>query len=106
VGYRDERLVEYDIDTEDERWLEQFNGGQERLSQRRFEQMIYRLELANAEATDRALAAAGGGAHRALQPFRVYVAVGFVSVLATRQKWGLAGCFRRGPFPPKCHHWK
>ena len=59
VGYYDERFIEYDLDAEDERWLEAFNRGQRRLPQRRFELLLWRLETANAEATDAALAAAG-----------------------------------------------
>jgi len=59
VGYLDERFVEYDLDSEDERWLGALNGGQDRLPPRRLESLIWRLELANAEATDRALAGAG-----------------------------------------------
>jgi hypothetical protein len=59
VGYLDERFVEYDLDSEDERWLGALNGGQDRLPPRRLESLIWRLELANAETTDRALAGAG-----------------------------------------------
>ena len=59
VGYYDERFIEYDLDAEDEAWLEAFNRGQRRLPQRRFELLLWRLETANAEATDAALAAAG-----------------------------------------------
>ena len=59
VGYFDERFIEYDLDVEDVKWLEAFNRGQQRLPQRRFELLLWRLEVANAEATDAALAAAG-----------------------------------------------
>ncbi|CAL8467691.1 g7229 [Coccomyxa elongata] len=60
IGYHDERFIEYDLDKEDEEWLEAFNRGQEdRLPARRMELLMWRLECANAEATDRALAAAG-----------------------------------------------
>ncbi len=59
VGYLDERFVEYDLDSEDERWLDGFNQGQDRLPPRRLEGLLWRLELANAEATDRALSGAG-----------------------------------------------
>ena len=59
VGYYDERFIEYDLDAEDEAWLEAFNRGQRRLPQRRFDLLLWRLETANAEATDAALAAAG-----------------------------------------------
>lgn len=41
------------------KWLEAFNKDQQRLPQRRFELLLWRLEVANAEATDAALAAAG-----------------------------------------------
>lgn len=59
MGYLDERFVEYDLDSEDERWLDGFNAGQDRLTPRRLEYLLWRLELANAEATDRALSGAG-----------------------------------------------
>ena len=59
VGYRDENMVEYDLDSEDERWLDHYNDGQDRLSDTRFEYLLWRLEVANAEATDRALSVAG-----------------------------------------------
>ncbi len=60
IGYHDERFIEYDLDKEDEEWLEAFNRGQEdRLPARRMELLMWRLECANAEATDSALAAAG-----------------------------------------------
>ena len=59
IGYCDERFIEFDVEGEDERWLEAFNRGQRRLPQRRFELLLWRLETANAEATDAALAAAG-----------------------------------------------
>ncbi len=63
IGYHDERFIEYDLEKEDEKWLEAVNRGQEdRLPARRMELLMWRLECANAEATDRALAAAGGGA--------------------------------------------
>ena len=59
VGYDDPGFVEYDLDVEDEHWLKDFNGNQERLSPEKFELMIWKLELANAAATDRAFAFAG-----------------------------------------------
>eukprot|EP00887_Chlorella_sp_A99_P003834 scaffold11.g3834.t1 len=60
VGYADPSLVEYDMDSEDEGWLAEFNGdGQERLSWERFEAMVWKLEVHNAAATDRALTFAG-----------------------------------------------
>ena len=65
MGYLDERFVEYDLDSEDERWLDDFNMGQDRLPPRRLEYLLWRLELANAEATDRALSGAGALPHHA-----------------------------------------
>ena len=59
IGYHDERFIEYDLDEEDQEWLDGLNRGQDRLPARRMELLMWRLELANAEATDRALAAAG-----------------------------------------------
>ncbi|EIE24666.1 hypothetical protein COCSUDRAFT_41002 [Coccomyxa subellipsoidea C-169] len=59
IGYHDDRFIEYDLDKEDQEWLEAFNKGQDRLPSRRMELLMWRLECANAEATDRALAAAG-----------------------------------------------
>ena len=53
-------MVEYDLDTEDEEWLKGLNRGQDRLPVKRLELLIWRLEVANAEYTDRALATAGG----------------------------------------------
>ena len=59
IGYHDERFIEYDLDEEDAEWLDGLNRGQDRLPPRRMELLMWRLEVANAEATDRALAAAG-----------------------------------------------
>ncbi|KAL6785691.1 hypothetical protein ACKKBF_B01255 [Auxenochlorella protothecoides x Auxenochlorella symbiontica] len=55
-------LVEYDLDSEDERWLQDLNNGQERLPKARLEMMLWKLEIHNAAATDRALAFAGASA--------------------------------------------
>lgn len=52
VGHRDESFVEYDMDEADWRWLNKFNQGQDRLPPRRFELLIWRLELVNADAND------------------------------------------------------
>ena len=40
-------------------WLKELNLGQDRLPERRFELLLWRLEVANADATDRTLTAAG-----------------------------------------------
>ena len=47
-GHKDERFVEYDLDSDDLKWLEAFNQGQDRLPQRRLELLIWRLEKENA----------------------------------------------------------
>jgi len=57
----EETTVEYDVDTDDDRWLENINRGQDRLSHQKFELMISKLEHANAKANDRTLSAAGEG---------------------------------------------
>lgn len=53
-------MIEYDLDAQDRAWLDSFNRGQNRLPPRRLELFLWRLELANAAATERTLAAAGG----------------------------------------------
>jgi hypothetical protein len=60
--------VEYDLDNEDEDWLRQYNLGRNKLNDLLFEKMLWKLELACAEATDSALTAAGavGCGHRQL----------------------------------------
>ncbi len=50
---------EYDLDNEDEDWLSSYDGGPGRLPATKFERMLWRLELANAEATQRAFHAPG-----------------------------------------------
>mmetsp|Transcript_10912 Transcript_10912/g.40061 ORF Transcript_10912/g.40061 Transcript_10912/m.40061 type:complete len:541 (-) Transcript_10912:3027-4649(-) len=45
-------LVEYDLDDEDEEWLKTFNNNRNLLAEDKFENMIYRLELACGQATD------------------------------------------------------
>lgn len=58
-GHKDENFVEYDLDASDREWLEKFNKGQDRLPARRFELLIWRLELINAEVNERQTAATG-----------------------------------------------
>lgn len=58
--YDDPTLVEYDVDSEDEKWLREFNGDQERLSLDKFEAMLWKLDVANAEATDKVFSFHGG----------------------------------------------
>jgi len=59
LGYKDDNLVEYDMDAEDDKWLAAINGDQDRLPPARFELMIWRLETSNAAAIERTFAAAG-----------------------------------------------
>mmetsp|Transcript_12554 Transcript_12554/g.41388 ORF Transcript_12554/g.41388 Transcript_12554/m.41388 type:complete len:475 (+) Transcript_12554:175-1599(+) len=49
-------FVQYDLDNEDEDWLKSYNDGQNRLPPEKFELMLWRLETACEEATERALA--------------------------------------------------
>lgn len=55
-GYEDPTFVEYDLDSEDETWLANFNRDQDRLSSEKFETMLWKLDVANAEATDKIFA--------------------------------------------------
>ncbi|KAL3160983.1 hypothetical protein ABBQ38_009373 [Trebouxia sp. C0009 RCD-2024] len=59
VGWHEEDEVDYDLDEQDRQWLIAFNKGQERLPYRRMELLLWRLDTANAEATDSAFASAG-----------------------------------------------
>jgi len=52
---RSEYHVDYDLDEEDSRWVDAFNGGQQRLSKDKMELMMWKLELMNAAATERIL---------------------------------------------------
>lgn len=58
--------MSYDLDTEDGNWIAWYNGGQSRLPSEKYEDMLYRLEIACAHAmeklfqTDAALAAERG----------------------------------------------
>lgn len=56
VGWHEEDEVDYDLDEQDRQWLTAFNHGQERLPYRRMELLLWRLDTANAEATDSAFA--------------------------------------------------
>jgi len=60
VGYAQDDFVEYDLDSEDEKWLEAYNKGcDQRLCDMKFERMLWRLELAWAEAIEGTLTPAG-----------------------------------------------
>ena len=59
VGYGDSNVIEYDLSPEDAAWLAEVNQGQNRLSPRRLELLLWQLEVCNARATDHALATAG-----------------------------------------------
>ena len=60
TGYDDTTFVEYDLDAEDEAWLKQLNREQDRLSEEKFEAMLWRLDVANGEALDKVFAFQGG----------------------------------------------
>lgn len=68
TGSPEDEFVEYDMDTEDEEWLENFNQGQPRLTEAKFERMIWRLEIACANATEKTLRAAGDKTRRGYSP--------------------------------------
>lgn len=55
VGWQEDDEVDYDLSQEDREWLGNFNRGQERLPFRRLELLLWRLDTANAEATESAL---------------------------------------------------
>ncbi|KDD76451.1 hypothetical protein H632_c221p0 [Helicosporidium sp. ATCC 50920] len=61
TGYTDSLFVEVDLDSDDEDWLENFNGHEfpPRLPDDMFELLLWKLEVSNAAATDRALSLAG-----------------------------------------------
>ena len=48
--------VEYDLDNDDEDWLEKYNDGQNRLPAEKFEVMIWKLEVSCGEANDAQMA--------------------------------------------------
>lgn len=54
-----ENFVEYDLDSEDEAWLEEYNSRNMRLDEEKLEVMIHKLEACNHEATQTAFALAG-----------------------------------------------
>lgn len=62
--------MEYDLDEADWKWLNKFNQGQERLPARRFELLLWRLELANAEANDQQSAMTGQAFHNTVRQCR------------------------------------
>jgi enhancer of polycomb-like protein len=68
IGYDDPTLVEYDLDVGDERWLVEFNGEQERLSQAKLEAMLWKLDVANSEATDKIFSFQGAAPAERLTP--------------------------------------
>lgn len=49
--------VEYDLDNEDEDWLDNYNDGADVLSAEKFEEMLWKLELACSEANERIMKA-------------------------------------------------
>ncbi|KAG2498114.1 hypothetical protein HYH03_003872 [Edaphochlamys debaryana] len=60
IGWTPDVYCEYDLDGEDEDWLDAFNAGEaNRLSEEKFELMLWRLETANAEANQRLMAEPG-----------------------------------------------
>jgi enhancer of polycomb-like protein len=62
TGYDDATYTEYDIDAEDARWLAALNRDQERLSLDSFEAMLWKLDVACAEATDKVVSFSGSTA--------------------------------------------
>lgn len=42
---RSEFHIEYDLDAEDSRWLDEYNGGQQRLSADKMELMMWKVSL-------------------------------------------------------------
>ena len=63
--------MEYDLDDLDLDWLERFNNGQDKLPARRFELLLWRLELINAEANERHTTAAGLALTSLRRPFQI-----------------------------------
>lgn len=59
MGWAKEDYVEYDLDNEDEEWLEAFNAGHVRLTGDKLERLLWRLETANAEANQRVMGEPG-----------------------------------------------
>lgn len=63
IGFEDPTFVEYDLDSDDFTWLNSINDdGQERLSPEKLEMMLWKLDLANAEATDKVFSFQGSAA--------------------------------------------
>lgn len=48
-----QEVVEYDLDNEDEDWLEKYNDGQNRLPAEKFEHMLWKLEVACGDANEK-----------------------------------------------------
>jgi hypothetical protein len=82
-GWAKDDYCEYDLDNEDEDWLDQYNrtaGSSascaspcptQLLSDVKFEKMLWKLDVACAEAMDRALTAAGASAAEKMTPAAV-----------------------------------
>ena len=58
----EKEYAEYDLDGSDEAFLSDLNhDGQDRLSDKKLEMLLWKLETSNAEATERSLSQAGEG---------------------------------------------
>ncbi|MEW5317204.1 MAG: hypothetical protein WDW38_008525 [Sanguina aurantia] len=68
TGWSVEGYVEYDLEGDDEDWLAAFNAGTMRLTDDKLEKLLWRLEVANAEANDRVLSAANASALEKVTP--------------------------------------
>lgn len=68
TDWNDPSFVEYDLDLEDEAWLKEFNGDQERITPEKFEAMLWHLDIANSEAIDKMYAFQGAAVADRLTP--------------------------------------